>query len=515
MRLSFDQGYFILDVERGIHADKPAPREWEKIDARTFRTNDLRVAKVYRAHADLKAERIFAKVFLKRYQAPDLSRLDFLDPHQIDGVRHILTRSRSYLAHAPGAGKTAQAICAATLTDLEAPSLFIVPPSLTANWGHEIEKVGKWLGLSPDFSTIGTSAQRDDVNWKASFIICPDSMLTASWVLEELAKIKFKFLAVDEASRFKEPLAKRTIALFGGAAQGFKARGLIYGPKHVVLMDGSPMPNRPMELWAPTFAMVPEAIDFMPRQDFGMRYCGPTRNDFGGFEFNHSSNEDELKEKLQKDFMHVVHENALNHPERRRSILFMSEDPRTAAHKRWDKANLKGLDVGALDDDIKDTQLANWRHELGVRKVSWAVKYINERLKDKNESILVFAWHRDVCLELFASLPEKTTGLVIGGTPANVREHFFKRFQDGKLNCIVGNIAAMGRGHNLQRADRVIFVEPSWCGETNIQAEKRASRRGSTKEFIRVEYICAPGSVDEIVLASIFSKDRSVKKVIG
>jgi protein TonB len=29
-----------------------------------------------------------------------------------------------------------------------------------------------------------------------------------------------------------------------------------------------------------------------------------------------------------------------------------------------------------------------------------------------------------------------------------------------------------------------VFVESSWSNETNVQAEKRASRRGSTKEFV-------------------------------
>lgn len=518
MRLTFEAGYFVLHLDR--FEKLPRLEHWETIDPKTYRTNSVKAAKRFKALADDKAQRIFEKIFVKFYPEPDLSGLTFLDPHQIEGVRHILTRSRSYLAHAPGAGKTLQALAAAARAEGGGRVLFIVPPTLTANWGREIERFAPLLqptpwGLDFTYTTIGVSAKQDEVDWGKSVIICPDSMLTKPWVLERLTRMRFKFIAVDEASRFKEPGSQRTVALFGGKAGPVRSPGLIYRAKHVVLMDGSPMPNRPMELWAPVFAMAPETIDFMDQMDFGLRYCGATVNDWGAFEFKYSSNEAELKERLQKSFMHVVGEEKLNHPERRRSILFMNEDVRTAEHKAWDAGNLSGLNLGALDDDVKDEQLSYWRRELGIRKVPWAAKYIRERLKEKNESLLVFAWHREVCEELFHQLKDFNPGLVMGGTHAETRELYFREFQEGSRRLIIGNISAMGRGHNLQRADRAIFVEPSWCNETNVQAEKRASRRGSEKEFVRCEYLCAPGSVDELVLNAVFQKDKMVTKIIG
>lgn len=508
MRLTFERGHFVLDAKL-----KP-DSAWSSGEKKSW-TKDPRAALQFQKFSDEKAKRAFDRVFLRRYPAPDLSSLTFLDPHQIAGVRHILTRSRSYLAHAPGAGKTAQAIIAGALTEGPGHVLFIVPPALTANWAREIEQVGRWLKKTLYFSMVGASAQRDEVNWNAKIIICPDSMLLAPWVLGALSKLNFKFVGVDEASRFKEPTSLRTIALFGGVKGGFKSKGLVYGARHAVLMDGSPMPNRPMELWAPTFAMVPEAIDFMNQFEFGMRYCGPRINSFGKWEFKFSSNEDELRARLQKDFMHVVRESELEHPERRRSILFMDVDVRSSAHRSWDKAHLGSIDIDRIDDDLQDRELANWRRELGTRKIKWVSNYVRSRLEEKNESILLFAWHREVAEELANQLCDFTPGLVMGGTKADARENYFDDFQKGKIKLIIGNIAAMGRGHNLQRADRVIFAEFSWCGETNIQAEKRASRRGSEKTHIRCEYVCAPNSIDEVVLNSIFSKDKRVEKVIG
>jgi SWI/SNF-related matrix-associated actin-dependent regulator 1 of chromatin subfamily A len=512
MRLTFERGYFILS---GV--DKSAVDDWEKIDSDTFRTNSLRVAKRFRRRADKKAEAVFTKAFLQRYDVPTLPRLDFLDPHQLDGVRWILSRSRSYLAHAPGAGKTFQAIVAAYLCRGTGPVLFVVPPALTANWEREIYRASVRMpdALIPYTATVPTSGRKQTMDWRAEFLICPDSMLDRDWVLTGLIKARPRFIAVDEASRFKDYEAKRSVALFGGRKKSFKSPGLIYGPRHVVLMDGSPMPNRPMELWAPTYAMAPDVIDCMSRHEFGLRYCGATVNDWGAWEYKYASNEAELKENLTADFMHVVTEDELKHPERRRSILLMTKDPRTPEMRAFEKSELSKINFNNVDESASKGDLATYRRELGIQKAAWVSDYVASRLRGKNESILLFAWHREVAHALAANLEEFRPGVVIGGTDEDKREGYFKDFQAGRRRLIIGNIAAMGRGHNLQRADRIIFAEYSWTDELNKQCEKRASRRGSEKDFVRCEYIVAPNSLDERVLNAVFTKARYVKKIVG
>lgn len=460
------------------------------------------------------------------YPLPFKSLPSFLDEHQQRGVLHILSRSRSYLAHAPGAGKTVQAITASLYCETKGQTLFIVPPTLTINWEREILKWTEWTNTWFSISIIPRKKGWGNIDWGADFIICPDSMLTRPYILHHLQSIPFKFVAVDEASRFKESTSKRTMALFGGT---FKVKqkpparditltsyGLIQDAKHAVLLDGSPMPNRPMELWAPTSAMDPASIDFKSYDDFGYRYCGPTINPMGQWEYKHSSHEAELKEKLQKHFMHVVSESELKHPERRRSLLYMSEDPRTPDIRAWEQKNLGGFDFDTLDEDTAhDKELATWRKDIGIAKAPWVSNYVKERLQSKNESILLFTWHRDVTLHLRDSLREFAPLVVMGGTSKDDREAAFRNFQNGNSKLLIGNISAMGRGHNLQRASRCVFAEYSWCGETNIQAEKRASRKGNDQAFVRCDYVVLPGSLDELILEAVFRKEKTVGKVIG
>ena len=447
----------------------------------------------------------------------------FLDPHQIGGVQWILTRSRSYLAHAPGAGKTCESVTAALLADGPPQTLFIVPPTLTVNWAREIVLWTEWRDFWPTVAVVPESSEQDSMDWTADFIICPDSMLPKPWVLKRLSSLRFKLIAVDEASRFKEPTASRSIALFGGAykiksGQKTKATivspGLVANAKHFVLLDGSPMPNRPMELWAPVYATAPEVIGFMDQHDFGFRYCGARQGEFGRWEFKGASNQEELRERLQKSFMHVVTEEQLSHPERRRKMIFMNEDPRSIEQKTWEHKHLKSINFSDIDDDMSEGDLARFRRELGLNKVPWVAKYVADRVKT-GESVLLFAWHREVCLRLQKALRAYKPGVIMGGTLPHEREHYFGLFQAGKSPLLILNIGAGGRGHNLQRADRVVFGEFSWTDETNKQCEKRASRKGSDKVSVPCDYIVAPGTLDEPVLNSVFTKAKNVKRVIG
>lgn len=477
---------------------------------------NLKEAVGVRELADKRAARIIDRALVKSYPFSG-SLPPFLDAHQVDGVRWILTRSRSYLAHAPGAGKTLEAILASALAQGSGQVAFIVPPTATANWEREIMKWVEVYPTWPSIAVIPDSNHYESMNWRADILIVPHSMLGKCWVLERLIKRELRFIAVDEASAFKEPTAQRTIALFGGLLScGHRSPGLVRDARHSVLMDGSPAPNgRPMELWAPTYAMAPETIDFMDRQEFGFEYCGAIRNRFGGWEFKHSSNEEALRKKMQRKFMHVVTEEQLDHPERRRSILFMNKDPRSAKHVAWERKNLGRFNFNDLDEEMSQGELAEYRKELGTKKVPWIANYVSNRLQAKEEHLLLFAWHRDVVQGLAEKLAQYKPGVVMGGTPEKERERYFAEFQAGKRRLLILNIASGGRIHNLTRADRVIFGEFSWTDETNKQAEKRASRKGNEKAFTRCEYVAVPGSLDERVLTSLFRKISRTKKIIG
>ncbi len=514
MVLSFEKGFFVLrGAQKTVSQDLENNEDWETVSSvkTQFKTTALKQAVRFRRYADEVALRVLDRILVKRYLIPPGRLPSFLDPHQKAGIEWILTRSRSYIAHAPGAGKSCQAIIAACQIPGPGKSLFIVPPSLVENWKREIELWATWPPPSISSITAGKTLS----NYFEDFVIVADSLLTRPDVLEQLFKQTWKFVAVDEASRFKEPTAQRTIALFGGNGKNFYSPGIVQKARNAVLMDGSPMPNRPMELWAPTYAMAPEEIDFMQQTEFGFKFCGARMNSFGRWEFKYATNEKELKEKLTRNFMHVVTEDELNHPERMRSMVFI-EDVRTPEIKTWEKRHLKNINLASLGEGDAQGTLAKMRRELGLRKVPSIAAYVREKL-EKGESLLLFCWHREVAYALSKSLYKFKPCLVMGGTAALNREKYFAAFQDGRRKIIIGNISAMGRGHNLQRAGRVVFGEFSWTDELNRQCEKRVSRKGRDRKRrgVRCDYVISSDSMDEIILRAVFAKAKAVKEIIG
>ncbi|MDP2436417.1 MAG: C-terminal helicase domain-containing protein, partial [archaeon] len=67
------------------------------------------------------------------------------------------------------------------------------------------------------------------------------------------------------------------------------------------------------------------------------------------------------------------------------------------------------------------------------------------------------------------------------------------------------SITAAGTGLNFQTASLVIFAELSWTPGALLQAEDRAHRIGQTAT-VNVQYLFAPGTLDELMWPLIFKK---------
>lgn len=459
----------------------------------------------------------------KFYTNPvEIIQHSFLDSHQIRGITHILTRKHSYLAHTPGAGKTAQAIVASrsTSTIFQIPRIFIVPPTLVTNWIQEIKKFESLMKLPPTkniYTIIAGTKPFSTPHETAPTFIVADTMLTKSWVKKLLFSTITPFIAVDEASRFKDPTAQRTIALFGGVLKdGTTTPGLQTRALHMVLMDGSPMPNRPMELWAPLFALTPETINHADHYKFGFRFCGPRKNAFGKWEFKGASNEDELQKLITRDFMHVVPESELNHPERLRSILLIDETYSAPEYKEWERTTFNQFNLSQISESDSRGELSRFRREIGIQKAPWIAEYVAGRLSHKkDESIIIFTWHREVGDQLTMRLQKFSPRLIIGGTDQAYRDLAIDHFNQGIIRLLIMNIQAGGRGLNIPKADRIIFAEYAWCDETNKQAEKRASRKGRDPSLpVRCEYLVLSNSIDEYVVKALMVKEKRVRRII-
>lgn len=455
--------------------------------AKHWETESPYVAAKLRAHMSVDAENEIKRILL--IETPWLGRLSWpkgLTPkvYQREDAKFCLRQNRSYLALDPGLGKTAIAalIHRALLQQNDKYKMvYVCPPFLQETVIAEFEKWGARDGL----------------------ILSPDSKIDRPVTKDYLKKIASEFpvtLLIDEAHRFKTDTAKRSKAIFE-IAKDFP---------RVVLMSGTPMPNRPMELYPILINFAPETIDFVNKFQFGIKYCAGFQTQFG-WDFSGASNLKELGERVKGKFMRRrKKEDVLKElPPKTEEIVLVGEN----LPKRLGALDRKILRVHSPEDlmgHIADNgHVATYRRELGQLKVKPTVEIVNHILKTTDEKILLFAIHINVVSELEKRLAKHKPIVVSGKVPTGKRAGLAKIFQtDPKRRLWIGNIAACGLGFTLTAASRVLFAEFSWVPGENDQASDRAHRIGQL-DNVFVQYLVFKNSIDRTVLESMLRKKQN------
>ncbi len=491
-----------LAREAGFH--------WDKTEQRWY-TRELMAASKLREYADSAAEEFLSRHTFQvspwPYGLPSAPAGLELYPHQHKALAFSLSRKRVYLALKPGLGKTplaamvARAVATASATELNPIRprvVYIAPPFLLRNVMNEFER------------------------WGAGDLIYlfPDSIIQREDTIDMITRIATKGFAtsivVDEAHRFKNPDAKRTVALLGKG----KKPGLVDLFDRHIYMSGTPMPNRPIELFPILQKSAHDLIDFMNYYQFGIRYCAGFKSDWAGWDFSGASNMEELAQRIQP-FMLSMGKELLDLPPKLQEVFVMSTDlsPRLAAMDH---------DIGSQYADTEDlikTELAKsigkssgdglhlmtYRRLLGVEKVKTAAEYIRSILDETDEAVIVSAFHKEVIAGLTEALNDWAPLVIDGSTSAETRQARVDEFQNNpKRRLVIGNYVAMGIGFNMTKASRVLHVEYSWVPGDNDQTSDRAHRIGQTKTVLE-QFMVYKDSLDKRVIEALLKKRKATQ----
>lgn len=448
---------------------------------------------------------------------PHLTLYDF----QVTAVKFALERTRSYLALDPGLGKTP--IAAVTLATLSAQkqtaAVYICPPFLTRNTEAE------FLKWAPNIKTV----IYDGVRKVAQCLVIPDSIITRAEVLRTITEFANfckqmhyeTVLIVDEVHRFKGDTAQRTQAMFGSGAINHK--GITQRFDRNLFLSGTPMPNRPIELFTVLSAAAPETIDFMSKFQYAKHYCAAFKNHFG-WDYTGASNVDELAKRILGTFMLRYRKSEVLKelpPKTEEIVVFDDEmEPQSAAlgHNILNKYSTEDLMQekirGILEkEDGEILYLATYRRQLGIEKIPATVKYIKYVLEETSDAILIFAIHKDVITRIAKELESYSPLVITGDTAMGRRNEIVKLYQTSPTHRVfIGNIQAAGTGFTLTKATRVIFAEFSFTPADNDQASDRAHRIGQ-KDNVLVEYLVYRNSVDKAVIETILAKKKITEKI--
>jgi SWI/SNF-related matrix-associated actin-dependent regulator of chromatin subfamily A-like protein 1 len=515
VKMTYHRGAFYARTD---FASRNVPREagfYFEETKKLWRSSSVKAAVRLREYADEKAKKKLQS-YLVEY-SPWSGPLPYpkgLTPYeyQLEAARFSLSRSRSYLALDMGLGKSviatmiANALNASADTTAVVPVVWVCPPFLARNVQDELLR---WITYPADVARIdGGSAGVSG----ADILVVPDSILSRRSVYDDVwSTIRRShsgeaLLVVDEAHRFKNPEALRTAALFGdnrgegGIASLFSRR---------VFLSGTPMPNRPSELYAVLSSQAPETIGFRNYFEYGARYCSGFKDERGHWNFSGASNLGELRANVYDRFMLRVRKSEVltSLPPKTEEIVIIGDAP----------PELIAMEAGILREHspedlvagtIASDHIATYRRELGSLKVRAAIEIIRALLLETKESLLVFAYHKDVISSLRAALSRFEPLVITGETPNDLRHEIVGLFQSSpRHRLFIGNYHAAGIGLTLTKASRVVMVEYDWNPSVNDQAADRAHRIGQ-RDNVFVQYLCYANSLDRKVMEVCLRKRK-------
>lgn len=399
-----------------------------------------------------------------------------LYPHQVKAIQWLRQRPKAILALDMGLGKT----CVSAL-DLVKPALVVCPASLKLNWQREL---GMWR---PELTVQVIRSPKDQSNGSDVTIVNYD-------ILKKVELPKVNTLIVDEAHYAKNYKAQRTKVLMQ----------LIKATPNVRLLTGTPIVNRPIELWTLLYSIGATKLGYF---EFGMRYCAGWRTPWDTYDFTGSSRSAELISLLKPYMLRMTKAECLKDLPAKTYRIIELDLPVDKREKTFDRSQIDKPDSVPFEA-ISDILKLN-----AERKLPDAITYIKDVLENVDK-VVVFAHHIHIIDQLMDALVDFKPVKVTGSVKNEDRQIAVDTFQsDPKCRVFIGNIKAAGVGLTLTAASHVIFVEASWSPADIQQAADRCHRIGQG-DNVTVDLLTISGSIDSLVLHLVLTKMDVIDRII-
>lgn len=392
--------------------------------------------------------------------------------HQAIGVQKLMgwpLCGRALLADEMGLGKTVTALAFAR--EVGGNLLILCPAALQQQWR---DACAFWL-LPCHYKNIWSydSVHRANIN-----------------------AADFDVVIADEAHFLKDHESRRAQA----------AVPLIQNIRKALLLTGTPMPNRPVELWPLLVALRPKTVGNFCT--FARRY-GKGRYTPYGFQARGSSHVLELKEWLEKGFMVRRTQKGLNlllpkmheHTE----IVHLPDKLRTQL------ANMEEQLEDATTETQKLTIISAMFRQTAIAKKQAAAKRMLELVSCK-DPLIVFAHHKSMVSHLkhVAQRAHLRVAQLTGSSSIAEKHRVVSAVQQHKVDVAIMSMLAAGTGLNLTRACTVLFAELYWVPAVVQQSKKRVHRIGQT-QVCNVHTIIAKDTCDERIMQCLRRKIKVQK----
>ena len=408
-------------------------------------------------------------------------------PYQLAGIRFIAERQRCLLGDDMGTGKSHM-----SLVSIPAGhgTLVIVPASVKYNWLAECKR---WR---PDLKPVVLNSNSlPAVLWPTAgevWIINPDSLPDLPPSREQrTGKV---FIICDEAHLYKNTRTKRHKAVHAWNDAANK----------VCIMTGTPMTNRPQDLWG-TLAVAGLATKaFGTRAKFEDMFERNDRNEL-------VSPSPEVPKRLRQVMLRRTQDEVLKElpPSVHKQHIVAKVIPTDLAEKLdhlYAKVE-KALNMSQLPH-LEDMSYV--RSLLAMFKITEMHELIDE-YEEAELPLVVFSAHKEPVL---SAARRAGWAAITGETKPQDRQNIVNAFQSGQLKGVALTVQAGGVGLTLTRAAHMLFVDLDWTPALNAQAEARIKRIGQKAAHVHYTTMVVRHPVDERVLQLLEHKTRLFRESI-
>lgn len=429
-------------------------------------------------------------------------------PHQLEGIAHLNRYSHVLVADEQGVGKTTQAL--QWFMQSQCRTLVIVCPAsvVGAVWRKECDALGITIHIvktgndTPPVPPLQPSERRA--------VIVSYTMLGGRRsgggeavkppLADYLREWSPDALFIDECQALQDRSSRQSKGVFR------LARGI----KHIVAMSGTPATKQPADFFPVLNLLWPgEFPSFRP---YGVQYCQPTRNFFGGWDYKGATNLDHLNARLVRCGM-LRRELSTVMPDILPPVWSMLPVPVSnraeyaeAVHRFLDwlsRYSPARAERAAKAEKVTQT---GYLQRLATRlsfpaKVAWLRKWM-EAHPDKKIAVYAIQKGAIAALRKFATTfdeagnPISTFAACIDGSTRD-REAEVTRFQtDPTCRLFIGQMQAAGSGIPLTACHHLALFEYPWVPATLGQVVARPRRIGQTEQ-VYIHSLVAAGTIEE------------------
>lgn len=415
-----------------------------------------------------------------------------LKPHQKDAVERMIQRigvemSGFLLAHSMGLGKTLTTIAvveALSNNNTSFRTLVVCPKSLMSSWYAELEKWEQFISFN-FFEPLKDDQVRTKVSrWirNAGLLIMTHERFRRLYCNN--VSLPADLLIVDEAH-----LLKNTANLLYQAVEA-------HGTQRKLLLTGSPLQNHLMEYCSMIRLVQPTLFD---EDSFKKTYAKVI--DKGALA--DASEEERAKGRTMICALTLLTEACVH----RRSVAVLAH----ALPPMQDYKLTYTCELPPFSPSMGPLEMTHQviTHSMG-RKCSLAKMLLLSISKHSDDLTLVFSKRKDVLQHLNQMVP----GLLMDGdTKATERQDLIDTFNKGETKVFYMTTRVGGVGLNLQVANRIIILDPSWNPVDDKQACFRCYRYGQVKPVTIYRFVVYQ-SIEERIYRYAVHKNLAACRII-